>query len=405
MTREEIVNKLQLDLKRADFFEAARQKAFGLRAKHLEQLEKLLLDFESAFLKNKGKIVWINRAEDGRRELAHQCGKEKRVISHQHPLLYELGILQNPPSQWKFFDEAYYTYNETQRLFPGTIQEREQKNLNRPWMLNDSDTTVLFPDWMVAETGSLVFNFKDPFATRALMQAKKLVLVVGIEQICKQLSEAEFFIQLNQMVANIGNGNSEILCLNGTKSWWDQNAPDEVVLLIVDNGRSDLLAAIPQRQALYCTQCGACQTVDDRWLKRQPLQNEIGGSIQLIQTPFINGRNDDFELSFLQPLSSLADQLCPINLNLKQLMLENRNEWHQRKLYSKGEQYGWYMWRTAMMSRKWLNQGNTIKGLTLKSLFRKEWDKKRAWPKLADQSFNQWWVQHRPPEEDPNRII
>src|SRR5690606_38342658 len=116
--------------------------------------------------------------------------------------------------------------------------------------------------------------------------------------------------------------------------------------------------------------------------------------IDTIKAPYTKGP-EYFQNNFDQMLSGRSTQNCPIGIDLKGLVLENRKRAVDLKQDGRPDAYAWKAWKTAMMSRKWLNKGAGMKNFTLKSFYKKAWGENRAFPKIADKSFNEWWLEKR----------
>lgn len=347
--------------------ELATRRAFFSRSRALEHLDKHLIDFETHFSRNQGKILWAPRAENGKQEI-EQLARQGKVFSENHRLLKELGL--NPAEKgWHLYD-AY----SSNRTLPGA-----------------ADTAILFPQFYISENGSLLIGSFDPYTEVLLSVCKRVVFVLGIEQVCPTMNEGE---NLMALLVRAGHGKKEFPAVHftfGNKSSRERQGPQETYVLLLDNGRSDLLAAIPQRQALYCIHCGAC----GKFSNRQAAAEDV---IESIRLPFTKGP-EYFPVSFDFPLSGRSSVACPVGIDLKGLMLENRRVAVEMKKEGRSDALAWKAWKTTMLSRKWLNKGAGVKNFTLKSFFKKQWGEQREFPRVVERSFNEWWLENRGKEE------
>ncbi|MDX5321782.1 MAG: LUD domain-containing protein [Bacteroidota bacterium] len=252
--------------------------------------------------------------------------------------------------------------------------------------LDANSCAILFPDFYVSENGALIIHHQRALADLLQAGAKRLIYVVGIEQVSPTMNEAETMLSLLARQGEALEDFSRIHFTFGQKNGREQHGPVEVYVVMLDQGRSDLLAEIPQRQALYCIHCGACAKYS----------NFEGTTtvIDRIKKPFTEGASH-FSDDFMLPLSGKATNACPVGIDLKGLILENRRMAVEQKQDGRSDNLAWKAWKTAMMSRKWLNKGASMKNFTLKSFYKKYWGDQREFPKVADKSFNEWWLETR----------
>jgi L-lactate dehydrogenase complex protein LldF len=104
--------------------------------------------------------------------------------------------------------------------------------------------------------------------------------------------------------------------------------PEEMYVILLDNGRTNLLANPKAREALYCIRCGAC-------LNACPVYKNIGGHsydtaysgpIGSVITPHLKNMREYKHLSYASSLCGNCTEVCPVRINLHELLLENRYE-------------------------------------------------------------------------------
>lgn len=344
-------------------FTLARKRAFHTRSKAIEHLDKHLIDFETHFTRHQGKMMWAPNAENAKTELRLLL-KDKAVYTVAHPFLKELE-LQHEES-WTYLGQEH-------------VPE-----------IKEDGIALVFPSFYISENGSLILQDHIGLVDILLSRCQKIVYALGIEQVCPNLNEAENLLNL---LARFGEGQKDFSSIHisfGNRQVRESDGPKESWVLMLDNGRSSLLAEIPQRQALYCIHCGACE----RHSNFMGVHQNLTPAIKLIQAPFTLGA-EHFQDNFMLPLSGRATKSCPIGIDLKGLILENRHVAVDRKLEGRSDALAWKTWKTAMMNRKWINKSGSIKNFTLKSFFKKYWGEGREFPKTADKSFNEWWLESR----------
>ena len=164
-------------------------------------------------------------------------------------------------------------------------------------------------------------------------------------------------------------------------------------VILLDNGRTNLLANAKSREALYCIRCGAC-------LNACPIYKNIGGHayettysgpIGSVITPHLRGMHDYKHLSFASSLCGNCTAVCPVKINLHELLLENRRESVVAGESNFSEEFAWKIWKQASMNRLLMNQGNaTIKNWVVNKIF-KGWSKQRSPLQFPTKTFNQLW--------------
>ncbi|MBP6145360.1 MAG: lactate utilization protein, partial [Sediminibacterium sp.] len=173
----------------------------------------------------------------------------------------------------------------------------------------------------------------------------------------------------------------------------ETDGPEEMYVILLDNGRTNLLANAKSREALYCIRCGAC-------LNACPIYKNIGGHayettysgpIGSVITPHLRGMHDYKHLSFASSLCGNCTAVCPVKINLHELLLENRRESVVAGESSYSEEFAWKIWKQASLNRMLMNQGNaTIKNWVVNKIF-KAWSKQRAPLQFPTKTFNQLW--------------
>ena len=97
-------------------------------------------------------------------------------------------------------------------------------------------------------------------------------------------------------------------------------------------------------------------------------------------------------LSNASSLCGNCTEVCPMHINLHNLLVINRKDAVQDGYYTKPEKFGWYVWKRAMLSRKLMYTGSSgIKNFMMNLLFRKSWGKSRDMPIVVKKSFHQLW--------------
>ena len=182
--------------------------------------------------------------------------------------------------------------------------------------------------------------------------------------------------------------------LTGPKKNGEKDGPEQMYLVLLDNGRTNLLGQERQRQALSCIRCGAC-------LNACPVYKNIGGHtyettysgpIGSVITPYLNDFNENKHLSFASSLCGKCTTVCPVKIPLHELLLVNRNDAIKKGSYTFMEKESIVLSTKGMSSRKMMDLvGGKMKNTLASTFLKKTWGSRRDLPKFSDKSFNEQW--------------
>ena len=407
--------------------EIARQRAAILKQKIIENLDKYLLEFETNFTKRGGKVIWARNAEEAIRELlkilkradAKTVVKAKSMTTEEigvNKALEEEGIESIETDLGEFIvqlrDEHPYhivtpamhlskedvakTFHEKYQLpiesTPKEITAFVRKRLREKYQKADAGITGA--NFLIAETGSVAVTENEGNALMSVSFPKIQIAIAGIEKLIPSLTDLDLFWPL---LATHGTGQNITVynsISSGPKQETEIDGPEEMYVILLDNGRTDLLSSPDQRQALACIRCGAC-------LNACPVYKGVGGHsygatysgpIGSVITPHYDGMAQFKHLSFASSLCGKCTEVCPVKIDLHKLLLYNRRDSVDQHLNAKTEAFMFYVWKRAMLNRKLMNKGGAgIKNFVLRNFFKSKWGDRRELPTMAPRSFNEMW--------------
>jgi L-lactate dehydrogenase complex protein LldF len=171
------------------------------------------------------------------------------------------------------------------------------------------------------------------------------------------------------------------------------DGPDEMYVILLDNGRTNILKDPVSRESLYCIRCGAC-------LNACPVYKNIGGHsygttysgpIGSVITPNLKDLGEWKHLSQASSLCGNCTEVCAVKINLHELLLYNRREAVRSGQGNMIEKIAWAAWQQSMLHRKMMNLGNSkIKNWMINKLF-KGWTGQRAGLDFPAKTFNELW--------------
>ncbi|HKV39265.1 MAG TPA: LutB/LldF family L-lactate oxidation iron-sulfur protein [Blastocatellia bacterium] len=183
-------------------------------------------------------------------------------------------------------------------------------------------------NFAVAETGTIVLveNEGNIRMTNSLPAVH--VALMGIEKVIPRLRDLAVFLRLLPRSATGQRMSSYVSFLTGVKRSEADEGPAELHVVILDNGRTEALANPHLRESLYCIRCGAC-------LNACPVYQKIGGHaygwiypgpIGSVLTPQLVGREKAANLPFASSLCGACREVCPIKINIPDMLLQLRHE-------------------------------------------------------------------------------
>jgi L-lactate dehydrogenase complex protein LldF len=164
-------------------------------------------------------------------------------------------------------------------------------------------------------------------------------------------------------------------------------------VILLDNGRTNILQNPKQRESLYCIRCGAC-------LNACPVYKNIGGHsygvtysgpIGSVITPHLSGLDSYKHLSYASSLCGNCTEVCAVKINLHELLLDNRAEAVEEGLPDFSEKMAWKLWKIASLRRGMMNLASgKMKNKLVNKLFT-SWTHTHGPLHFSNKSFNQQW--------------
>ncbi|HWO02951.1 MAG TPA: LutB/LldF family L-lactate oxidation iron-sulfur protein [Blastocatellia bacterium] len=261
----------------------------------------------------------------------------------------------------------------------------------------------------VAETGTIVLVENEGNIRLSTTLPRVHVALMGIEKVIPKLDELAVFLKILARSAAGQKMSSYVSFITGARRAGESDGAQEFHLVILDNGRTNILADPEKRESLYCLRCGACLNIC-------PVYQKIGGHaygsvysgpIGSIITPPMAGIQNAKDLPFASSLCGACREVCPVRINIPHILLKLRSEWVEDKREDGSgpplfERAAMKIWLQAMSHRVSYNllfrtaarfQGPLLENGKLNRLpppF-SAWTESRDFPPLARKSFRQMW--------------
>jgi L-lactate dehydrogenase complex protein LldF len=230
---------------------------------------------------------------------------------------------------------------------------------------------------------------------------KMLITLVGIEKIIPRFADLEVFLQLLPRSATGERMNPYNSIWTGTTA---ADGPEEFHVVLLDNGRTTVLADPDSRETLDCIRCGAC-------LNACPVYRQTGGHaygsiysgpIGAILTPQLQSMAHSQSLPYASSLCGACYEVCPVKINIPEILIHLRHKLVEAGA-PMGERLTMKAAAIAFSGPGSLETAHKLGRLAqrpfdydghlrhLPGPFR-EWTKSRDLPALPPESFRQWWA-------------
>jgi L-lactate dehydrogenase complex protein LldF len=255
-----------------------------------------------------------------------------------------------------------------------------------------ADVGISGVNFAIVETGTIVIVENEGNIRLTTSLPRTHIAVMGIEKLLPRFADLDVFLKL---LPRSGTGQALSTYqsfITGTKRNASDEGPDELHIVLLDNGRSRMLAHPVTRQSLACIRCGAC-------LNACPVYQQIGGHaygsvypgpIGAVITPQLIGIEKAAQLPYASSLCGACREVCPVKIDIPRLLLHLRAEISgKQKTGHAKERLAFKLW-AAVMARPWLYE----KAAAAARLFKprmKAWTKGRDLRPIESQSFREQW--------------
>jgi L-lactate dehydrogenase complex protein LldF len=191
-----------------------------------------------------------------------------------------------------------------------------------------ADIGISGANFLVAESGAVVLVENEGNARLTTSAPRIHIAVAGIEKMIPRAQDLATFLKL---LGRSGTGQPLTVytsMLSGPRREGEIDGPEEFYVVLLDNGRTKLLADREKRQSLYCIRCGAC-------LNTCPVYRKIGGHafpwvysgpIGAIITPQFMGVQHEPGLPFASSLCGACAEVCPVKIEIPKILLALRSD-------------------------------------------------------------------------------
>ncbi|MDP4291206.1 MAG: lactate utilization protein B [Bacteroidota bacterium] len=413
--------------------ELAKERAAAIKFKVLNELDKYLIEFETNFVSRGGKVIWARDAEEAIREILNIAERKqaKLIVKSKNNITEEINLNEQLIKAGLSVQETTageFIYQESKEasdhfVNPLIGKSREEitsffnQKFGLPLDASSSDLTLYIRNYLrdkfskadigitganflVSNVGGVALTENEGNALMTVSMPRTHIVIAGIEKVIPSLKDLDLFWPL---LATHGTGqkitayNSVVL---GPRQEGEIDGPDDMYVILLDNGRTKLLEKVEQRRALSCIHCGACLNVCPvyKTIGGLAYQSTYSGPIGSVVTPHLKGLDGYNSMSYASSLCGSCTEICPVKINLHELLLFNRNDAVVNHHSGYRERFLMLGWKTIMGNRKYLDfLSPKNKNWLVKKIFNKKWGQLRELPIIKEKSFKQLWEERENP--------
>ncbi|WP_435022307.1 LutB/LldF family L-lactate oxidation iron-sulfur protein [Tundrisphaera sp. TA3] len=421
-------------------WEALREAGRAIKERILRHLDDYLLELEASVQRAGGHVHWARDAAEANRIIAgiaddhgaREVVKVKSLTTDEIGLneaLHKRGIeatetdlaelivqLAGDRSSHILVPAIHKNRSEIRDLFrarlgidelsdePRALANAARAHLRRKFL--SAPMAVSGANFGVAETGTISVVESEGNGRMCLTLPPVLVSVMGIEKIIPRWQDFEVFLQL---LPRSSTGER----MNPYTSFWTGVAPGdgprEFHLILLDNGRSKVLADPEGRSALNCIRCSACLNICPVYERTggHAYNSVYPGPIGAILTPQLAGVHNASSLPFASSLCGACYDVCPVKINIPEILVHLRGrviQDKQRKGAAGFEGAAMKLLARVFASRSLFERSQKLGRFGQKAVVRKGyieslpgqlagWTAMRDVYPVANQTFREWWSQ------------
>jgi len=280
-------------------------------------------------------------------------------------------------------------------LEPASIAEAARRHLRDKFL--SVGVAVSGANFGVAETGSVCVVESEGNGRMCTTLPRVLITLMGLEKVLPEWRDLEVMLQLLPRSSTAERMNPYTSIWTGVRAG---DGPQEFHLVLLDGGRTDVLADAIGRQALHCIRCSACLNVC-------PVYSRVGGHayesvypgpIGAILTPQLRGLDSAPTLPWASSLCGACYEVCPVKIDIPTVLVhlrgrvvrEARSRWSPERLAMDALARVFGSRAAYERAQRLARAGNGPLGSLPGPL--SGWTAMRELPDVPEQSFRDWWA-------------
>jgi len=435
------IEKRRVAADRLPEFETLRDEARDIKNHTLAHLDLYLERYEKKVLEAGGKVHWCSTAEDARNEILEICRsvdaksvtKGKSMISEEIglndfldrngivPVETDLGeyIIQLrgeapshiiAPAVHVTKDVVEADFRKHHQQFPkersleepAELVDEARQVLRQKYL--DADVGITGANFLIAETGSSVIVTNEGNGDLTQILPKIHIVIASLEKVVPTLEDVSTILRVLARSATGQEFSSYTTFSTGPKRSEDLDGPDQYHVILLDNGRSNILGTEFQ-EILRCIRCGAC-------MNHCPVYHAVGGHaygwvypgpVGAVLTPTFVGLEEGRHLPNASTFCGRCESVCPMRIPLPKLMRHWREKEFEKHLTPQAVRWGLGIWAFFVRHPALYHFGAGLKARALGKLGRRRgrfshlllaggWTQYRDFPAPEGQTFQDLWA-------------
>ena len=410
-------------------YQDLRTRAAAIKRHTLAFLDVYLLQLEHAVNDNGGKVIWASTGEEAagfivnlaKEREANLIVKSKSMTSEEIHLNdrlahHEIEAVETDLGEYilqlagqRPFHIVAPAIHLTRHDVAGIFTEKlgiehdtviENQAMTARRVLREKFLTagigITGANFLLADSGGVVIVENEGNARLTHSAPKIHVTIAGIEKLIPRARDLSVFLDLLGRSASGQPLTSYTSIVSGPRRKGELDGPEEFYVILLDAGRTKLLADPEQRESLQCIRCGAC-------LNACPVYRKIGGHnypwvysgpIGKVITPNFQGKEKDPWLPFASSLCGACAEVCPVKIDIPGLLLKLRKEIVQANPEDRRafRIWAWLMQRPGMYALA-AKIGRALMGFNIGPLA--AWRSERDLPAAPPKSFRDLWKERK----------
>lgn len=414
-------------MKRYSNLDLAKTRASFVKSQAINHLHDYLLQFEKNITANGASVVWAENTDEAIAAVkkimiennSKSVVKSKSMTTEEIELnhhLEEIGVESLETDLGEYIvqlagEKPYHIVTPCMHKSRGDIAELFTEKFNTPegsepeylaeWVrqklrtkFTAADVGITGANFLVADVGGIALTENEGNALMSVSFPKIHIVIAGIEKVIPRMQDLGLMWPI---LAAHGTGQQISVynsLITGPKKSSEVDGPEKMIVILLDNKRSELYQNDDQYGVLKCIRCGAC-------LNACPIYRNVGGytydatysgPIGSVITPFFKGLKEYNHLSSACSVCGKCTEVCPVKIPLHHMLLINR-----RDAVRAGA--GGFIWNSGMKAFEFaLSKRNRLDLLdgkmknTFAQLGANALGDRKQLPKLADQSFSKQWT-------------
>lgn len=412
--------------KRYSKIDLARERAAYIKRESIHNLPDYLLQFEENIQANGADVVWAEDATEAilavqkilKENQAELLVKSKSMTTeevdfNEHAEAVGVESLETDLGEYIVQiagEKPYHIVTPAMHKSKEDIAELFHKKFDTPEKstpefltsyvrgllrkkFTQANVGVTGANFLIADKGAIALTENEGNAMMTFSFPKVHIVIAGIEKIVPRMKDLGLMWPL---LAAHGTGQQITVynsIVSGPKKEGEQDGPEKMYVILLDNNRSELYQKDDQFEALKCIRCGAC-------LNACPIYKNVGGytydatysgPIGSVITPFYKGFSKYNHLSSACSVCGKCTEVCPVRIPLHNMLLFNRRDAVKNGDTPLSWNLGMKAFEFAFMKRKRLDMmGGKVKN-SMGTMKKNAMGEKKSLPVFAKQSFSKQW--------------